>query len=219
MKIHNLSKENSVLNCFLSELRHVDIQKDAMRFRRNIERIGEILAYEMSKRLTYQSEDIQTPLGIHTSKLPKNDLVLCSILRAGIPLHQGLLNYFDQAENAFISAYRQHKEHPESFEIVVEYLACPSLENKTLILADPMLATGQSMVATFEALKAFGTPKEIHLVSVIGAKPGIAFIKKHFGKHVNLWIGTIDEHLNEKGYIVPGLGDAGDLAFGNKLQQ
>ncbi|MDO6759765.1 uracil phosphoribosyltransferase [Tamlana sp. 2_MG-2023] len=219
MKIHNLSKENSILNSFLSELRSVDIQKDSMRFRRNIERIGEILAYEMSKRLIYESEAIQTPLGVHTSKLPKNDIVLCSILRAGIPLHNGLLNYFDKAENAFISAYRQHKENPESFEIVVEYLACPSLENKTLILADPMLATGQSMVATFEALKAFGTPKEIHIVSVIGAKPGITFIQKHFDKQVNLWIGTIDDQLNEKGYIVPGLGDAGDLAFGNKLQQ
>ncbi|KAB1066531.1 uracil phosphoribosyltransferase [Tamlana haliotis] len=219
MKTHNLSKENSILNSFLSELRDVNIQKDAMRFRRNIERIGEILAYEMSKSLTYQSETIQTPLGEHSTKLPKNDIVLCSILRAGIPLHNGLLNYFDQAENAFISAYRQHKENPESFEIVVEYLACPSLENKTLILADPMLATGQSMLATFEALKAFGTPKNIHLISVIGAKPGVDFLKKHFDKNVNLWIGTVDENLNEKGYIVPGLGDAGDLAFGQKLQQ
>lgn len=218
MKIHNLSKHNSILNAFLSEIRDIEIQNDAMRFRRNIERIGEILAYEMSKTLNYQSENIQTPLGISPTELPTNDIVLCSILRAGIPLHNGLLNYFDRAENAFISAYRQHKENPETFEIVVEYLACPNLENKTLILADPMLATGQSMVATFEALKAFGTPKDIHLISVIGAKPGVDFVKKHFNKSVNLWIGTIDDQLNERGYIVPGLGDAGDLAFGAKLQ-
>ncbi|AUS05231.1 uracil phosphoribosyltransferase [Pseudotamlana carrageenivorans] len=218
MEIHNLSKQNSILNSFLSELRDVNIQRDAMRFRRNIERVGEILAYEMSKSLNYRSENTQTPLGTSSAKLPQNEIVLCSILRAGIPLHNGLLNYFDRAENAFISAYRQHKENPETFEIVVEYLACPSLENKTLILADPMLATGQSMVATFEALKAFGTPKDIHLISVIGAKPGVNFVKKHFGKHTKLWIGTIDDKLNEKGYIIPGLGDAGDLAFGEKLQ-
>ncbi|WP_067146680.1 uracil phosphoribosyltransferase [Pseudotamlana agarivorans] len=218
MEIHDLSKQNSILNSFLSELRDVNIQRDAMRFRRNIERIGEILAYEMSKSLNYRSENTQTPLGTSSAKLPQNEIVLCSILRAGIPLHNGLLNYFDRAENAFISAYRQHKDNPETFEIVVEYLACPSLENKTLILADPMLATGQSMVATFEALKAFGTPKDIHLISVIGAKPGVNFLKKHFGKHTKLWIGTIDDKLNEKGYIIPGLGDAGDLAFGAKLQ-
>ncbi|WP_194768289.1 uracil phosphoribosyltransferase [Tamlana sp. I1] len=218
MKIRNLSIENSILNTFLSELRQVDIQKDAMRFRRNIERIGEILAYEMSKSLDYQTENIKTPLGISPTALPTNNIVLCSILRAGIPLHNGLLNYFDTAENAFISAYRQHKQNPESFEIVVEYLACPSLENKTLILADPMLATGQSMVATFEALKGFGTPKEIHLISVIGAQEGVDFISNHFDANVHLWIGTIDEKLNSKGYIIPGLGDAGDLAFGEKLQ-
>jgi len=145
--------------------------------------------------------------------------VLCSILRAGVPLHQGLLNYFDDAENAFISAYRQHLHDPESFEIVVEYLACPSLENKTLILADPMLATGQSLISTYEALIPFGTPKEIHLVNVIGAQGGIDFIKNYFPKSTHLWIATVDEELNSKGYIVPGLGDAGDLAFGEKLQR
>ena len=158
MHIHNLSTKNSILNTFISEIRDKNIQKDAMRFRRNIERIGEILGYEMSKTLNYESASITTPLGINNTQLIDNDIVLCSILRAGVPLHNGLLNYFDTAENAFISAYRHHKHNPESFEIIVEYLACPNLENKTLILADPMLATGQSMVATFEALKPFGTP-------------------------------------------------------------
>ena len=219
MTIHNLSLQNSILNNFISEIRSTDIQKDSMRFRRNIERIGEILGYEMSKNLSYKSESIKTPLGTSTINLPQNDIVLCSILRAGVPLHNGLLNYFDKAENAFISAYRHHKHNPESFEIIVEYLACPNLENKTLILADPMLATGQSMLATFEALKPFGTPKEIHLVSVIGAQDGVNFVQQNFDDNTHLWIAAIDKTLNNKGYIVPGLGDAGDLAFGEKLQQ
>lgn len=218
MQIHNLSEQNSVLNTFISEIRNVSIQKDSMRFRRNIERIGEIMAYELSKVLNYKEAFTETPLGIAPINLLKNDIVLCSVLRAGIPLHNGLLNYFDTAENAFISAYRHHKHNPESFEIIVEYLACPNLEGKTLILADPMLATGQSMVATFEALKPFGTPKNIHLVSVIGAKEGVSFVEKHFNNTTHLWIASIDEKLNNKGYIIPGLGDAGDLAFGEKLQ-
>ncbi len=203
----------------MSELRDKTVQKDSMRFRRNIERIGEIIGYELSKSLQFETHPIKTPLGTSETVLHKKDIVLCSILRAGVPLHNGLLNYFDAAENAFISAYRQHKHNPESFDIVVEYLACPSLEGKTLILADPMLATGQSMVATFEALKPFGIPKAIHLVSVIGAQPGIDYITKAFDADVQLWIAAVDDHLNDKGYIIPGLGDAGDLAFGNKLQQ
>ncbi|MBF8148994.1 uracil phosphoribosyltransferase [Winogradskyella sp. F6397] len=219
MQIHNLSKTPSILNTFMSELRDKSVQKDSMRFRRNIERIGEILGYELSKSLQFKAQNIETPLGTSETVLHHNDIVLCSILRAGVPLHNGLLNYFDAAENAFISAYRQHKHHPESFEIVVEYLACPSLEGKTLILADPMLATGQSMVATYEALKPFGTPKDIHLVSVIGAQQGVEYVAEAFDADVKLWIATIDDSLNEKGYIIPGLGDAGDLAFGNKLQQ
>lgn len=218
MHIHNLSDTPSVLNTFISEIRDKTIQKDSMRFRRNIERIGEILGYEMSKLLDFKTHKTETPLGFSHSELLNNDIVLCSILRAGVPLHNGLLNYFDAAENAFISAYRQHKYNPESFEIVVEYLACPSLEGKTLILADPMLATGQSMVATFEALKPFGTPKEIHLVSVIGAQKGVDFVMNNFDPETHLWIASIDQTLNDKGYIIPGLGDAGDLAFGNKLQ-
>ncbi|MEC3906321.1 uracil phosphoribosyltransferase [Tamlana sp. 2201CG12-4] len=219
MHIHNISQQNSILNHFLSEMRDINIQKDSMRFRRNIERIGEILGYEMSKILNYKSKTIETPLGNSPINLVTNDIVLCSVLRAGVPLHNGLLNYFDKAENAFISAYRHHKHNPDSFEIIVEYLACPNLENKTLILADPMLATGQSMVATFEALKPFGTPKAVHLISVIGAQEGVDFVKNNFDSNTHLWIAAIDETLNEKGYIVPGLGDAGDLAFGEKLQQ
>jgi len=218
MHIHNLSKENSILNTFLSEMRDSETQKDSMRFRRNIERIGEILGYELSKVLNYKTSTIKTPLGNANMMTLDDDIVLCSILRAGVPLHNGLLNYFDDAQNAFISAYRHHKHDPESFEIIVEYLACPSLENKTLILADPMLATGQSMVATFEALKPFGKVKNLHLVSVIGAQPGVDYIKKHFREDTHLWIAAVDENLNDKGYIVPGLGDAGDLAFGEKLQ-
>lgn len=219
MNIHNISLQNSILNNFISEIRSVGIQKDSMRFRRNIERIGEVLGYEMSKSLSYKTELVETPLGKCTINLPDNDIVLCSILRAGVPLHNGLLNYFDTAENAFISAYRHHKHDPESFEIIVEYLACPNLENKTLVLADPMLATGQSMVATFEALKPFGTPKEVHLISVIGAQEGVNFVEQNFDDNTHLWIAAIDETLNDKGYIIPGLGDAGDLAFGEKLQQ
>tara|TARA_R110002049_G_scaffold51245_1_gene145044 strand:+ start:8184 stop:8843 length:660 start_codon:yes stop_codon:yes gene_type:complete len=218
MQTHNLSHENSILNMFISEIRDKAIQRDRMRFRRNIERIGEVLGYELSKKLNFETSKIETPLGKSTINLLQNDIVLCSILRAGVPLHNGLLNYFDTAENAFISAYRHHKHNPESFEIVVEYLACPNLENKTLILADPMLATGQSMVATFEALKPFGIPKEVHLVSVIGAQEGIDFVSKEFGNDTHLWIAAIDDTLNDKGYIIPGLGDAGDLAFGKKLQ-
>lgn len=218
MHIHNLSEENSVLNTFISEIRNISIQQDRMRFRRNIERIGEVLGYELSKTLNYKSVSVETPLGTSPINLTDNTIVLCSILRAGVPLHNGLLNYFDTADNAFISAYRHHKNNPNNFEIIVEYLACPNLEGKTLILADPMLATGQSMVATFEALKPFGTPKEIHLVSVIGAKEGVSFVENYFDKTTHLWIATIDEKLNEKGYIIPGLGDAGDLAFGEKLQ-
>lgn len=218
MHIHNLSQQNSVLNTFISEIRDVTVQKDTMRFRKNIERIGEVLGYEMSKVLNYSASEVKTPLGTSKINLISDNIVLCSILRAGIPLHNGLLNYFDTSENAFISAYRHHHENSDEFEIIVEYLACPSLENKTLVLADPMLATGQSMVTTFEALKPFGTPKDIHLISVIGAQEGVDYLKTHFSNDTHLWIATIDNELNDKGYIVPGLGDAGDLSYGEKLQ-
>lgn len=216
MTINILNSKNSILNKFIAEIRDEIVQKDAMRFRRNIERIGEIIAYELSQKLTFSSKAITTPLGTKVITLPKNDIVLCSILRAGLPLHTGLLNYFDDAENAFISAYRKHLTETE-FEIVVEYFASPSLENKTLILADPMLATGQSLVSVYEGLKKHGMPKEIHLACVIGSSEGIDFIKNHFPENTTLWIATVDDNLNNKGYIVPGLGDAGDLCYGGKL--
>ena len=217
MNIHHLEKTNSILNKFIAEIRDVSVQKDAMRFRRNIERIGEILGYELSKTLTYSSENITTPLGTKESFLPVRNIVLGSILRAGLPLHQGLLNYFDDAENAFISAYRNHPNNDAEFEIVVEYFASPSIDDKILILADPMLATGQSLVSVFEAIQKYGNPKELHLVCVIGSTEGIDCIKNHFPENTHLWIAAIDNELNDKGYIVPGLGDAGDLAFGTKL--
>jgi len=217
MIIHHLEETNSILNKFISEIREVEIQKDSLRFRRNIERIGEVLGYELSKNLSYSSSTITTPLGTKNIQLSNSNIVLCSILRAGLPLHQGLLNYFDDAENAFISAYRHHPNNDAAFEIVVEYFASPSIDQKTLLLADPMLATGQSLVAVYEGMKKNGTPKEIHIVCVIGSMPGIEFIKNHFPKNTHLWIAAIDNELNDKGYIVPGLGDAGDLAFGAKL--
>jgi uracil phosphoribosyltransferase len=216
MLVTILDTENSILNKFISEIRDSVIQKDAMRFRRNIERVGEILAYELSQTLTYKNRNVVTSFGVKKVQLPIKDIVLCSILRAGLPLHSGLLNYFDDADNAFISAYRKHINKFE-FEIKVEYSASPSLENKTLILADPILATGQSLVSVYESLKKHGTPKEIHLVCVIGSKEGLAYIQNHFPENTKLWIATVDEKLNDKGYIIPGLGDAGDLAFGEKL--
>ncbi|MGB1041925.1 MAG: uracil phosphoribosyltransferase [Tenacibaculum sp.] len=217
MNIHHLAKKKSILNKFLAEIRAVNIQKDSMRFRRNIERIGEVLGYELSKELSFKDKNIETPLGVKPTTLPVNDVVLCSILRAGLPLHNGLLNYFDDAENAFISAYRHHPNNDEEFEIVVEYFASPTIDGKTLLLVDPMLATGRSLVAVYEAIKKYGTPKNIKIVSVIGSIEGVEYIKNHFPENTDLWIADIDEELNDKGYIIPGLGDAGDLAYGTKM--
>jgi uracil phosphoribosyltransferase len=217
MQIHYLSEENSVLNHFLGQIRNVNIQNDSMRFRRNIERIGEIMAYEMSKNLHYTIIEIQTPLGIKQTTEIADKLVLCSILRAGLPLHLGFLNYFDSAENGFVSAYRYHANNDDSFEIKVEYQAVPNIENKCLLLIDPMLATGQSMVAVLEKLLQNATPKEVHIAVVIAAPEGVAYLEKHLPDNYHLWVATLDEKLNEKNYIVPGLGDAGDLAYGNKL--
>lgn len=218
MKIHHLLEQESIANKFVSQLRDNSIQLDRMRFRRNIERLGEVLGYELSKTLYYEENKITTPLGTSCIKIPQEEIVLCSILRAGLPLHTGLLNYFDDAENSFISAYRHHPNNDEEFEIIVEYLASPSLENKTLILADPMLATGRSFVNVLQALETMGKPKKIHLVSVIGAQQGIDLIQAEFPADSELWIATIDEELDERGYIVPGLGDAGDLCYGSKMQ-
>ncbi len=217
MTIHDFTTQSSLLNQFISELRDVSIQKDSMRFRRNIERVGEILSYECSKVLENTSETITTPLGTKDMTLPAKDVVICSILRAGLPLHQGVLNYFDQAENAFVSAYRDHIDDGDEFEIVVNYMATPSLEGKTLLLVDPMLATGRTMKNVYEVLLQQGTPKNIHIMSVLGSTEGVDYVKNHFPEDTHLWIAAVDEKLNSRGYIVPGLGDAGDLAYGSKL--
>ncbi len=217
MQIHYLSQANSILNHFLGQIRNVNVQKDSMRFRRNIERIGEIMAYEMSKDFQYKAVEIQTPLGTKNTTEIADKLVLCSILRAGLPLHLGFLNYFDDAENGFVSAFRHHPNDDDFFDILVEYQAIPEISNKNLLLVDPMLATGQSMVAVFNRLMERGNPKEIHIAVVIAAPEGIAYLEKHLPDHCHLWVAALDEKLNGKNYIIPGLGDAGDLAYGNKL--
>lgn len=217
MKIHYISEENSLLNHFLGQLRDVETQKDSMRFRKNIERIGEITAYELSKTLPYKDIAIQTPLGIKHTSCIQDNVVLCSILRAGLALHTGFMNFFDDAENGFVSAYRKHAQGGESSEILVEYQAAPSFQDKILILIDPMLATGQSLVAVYNKLLTEQTPKEIHIAVVIAAPEGIAFLEKNLPDHCHLWVATLDDHLDQDNYIVPGLGDAGDLAYGQKL--
>ena len=217
MHIHYISESNSILNHFLTQIRDVNIQKDSMRFRKNIERIGEIMAYELSKTLQYKAIDVQTPLGIKNTTTIADNVVLCSILRAGLAMHTGFMNFFDDAENGFVSAYRHHPNHDDYFEILVEYQAAPSFEGKNLILIDPMLATGQSIVAVFNKLIIEQTPKEIHIAIVIATPEGIAFLEENLPKNCHLWVAALDEKLNEKNYIIPGLGDAGDLAYGNKL--
>lgn len=217
MQIHYLSENNSVLNHFLGQIRNVNVHNDRMRFRRNIERIGEVMAYELSKNLHYKNIEIQTPLGIKKTTEIEDQLVLCSILRAGLPMHLGFLNYFDNADNGFISAYRYHPNNDNYFEIKVEYQAVADIENKIILLIDPMLATGQSIVSVFNRLMERGTPKEIHIAVIVAAPEGIAYLEEHLPDTCHLWIATLDEKLNEKSYIVPGLGDAGDLAFGDKL--
>ncbi len=214
--IHELGKANSILNQFIAELRDEEIQKDSMRFRRNLERAGEICAYEISKKLDWIKKEVTTPLGIAEMSVLKEQPVIATILRAGLPFHQGMHNYFDKAENAFISAYRKH--HPDgSFEVQVEYMACPDLNGKTLILCDPMLASGHSIELVFKALKRNGVPKNIHIASLLASADGVEYVKKHLPNNVTMWVCAIDEELTSQAYIVPGLGDAGDLAFGNKL--
>lgn len=214
--IVNLSEQHSLVSNWVAELRDVNIQNDRMRFRRNLERIGEVAAYEISKILPFEEKEIQTPLGIAEHKIMKEQPVLATILRAGLPLHQGLLNYFDQADNAFISAYRKHHKDG-SFEISLEYISCPELENRVLIISDPMLATGASLVKTIQYLKDEGSPSAIHIVAAIACTVGIEYVKRE-APTVTIWCGDIDDELTAKGYIVPGLGDAGDLAFGTKIQ-
>ena len=217
MILHDYTHKNAVIQNFLNQLRDEKIQQDRMRFRRNIERVGEFLSYELSKCLSYEKRVTQSPLGMHCGIQISDELVICSILRAGIPMHQGVLNVFDHAENGYISAYRKTNSDSHDFEIVVEYLASPNLENKTLLIVDPMLATGKSMVSVFETLQKLGKPKAIHVLSVLGAKEGFEYLNKKLPESSHLWIAQIDEKLNKKGYIVPGLGDAGDLSFGPKL--
>ena len=217
MEIHYLSEKNSVLNHFLSQIRNINVQKDSMRFRRNIERIGEIMAYEMSQSFQYKDVEITTPLGVKKTTEMADKLVLCSILRAGLTLHQGFLNYFDNAENGFISAYRHHPNHDDFFDILVEYQAIADINGKNLLLIDPMLATGQSLVAVFNKLMERGAPKEIHIAVIIAAPEGITYLKENLPDTCHLWVASLDEKLNDKSYIVPGLGDAGDLAYGDKL--
>ena len=215
--VHHLSEKHSLLSNWIAEIRDVTIQNDRMRFRRNLERIGEVAAYEMSKLMPAIVKKTTTPLGIHDSKVLAEQPVLATILRAGLPLHQGMLNYFDKADNAFISAYRKHHENG-SFEISIEYLSCPDLNNRVLIVADPMLATGASLVQTIQAITKNYQPKEIHIVVAIASKKGIETVEAALGKNIPIWCGDIDESLNDKSYILPGLGDAGDLAFGTKMQ-
>jgi uracil phosphoribosyltransferase len=214
--IVNLSQQHSLVSNWISEIRDVNIQGDRMRFRRNLERIGEVAAYEISKVLAFKETEVETPLGTATSKLLETQPVVATILRAGLPLHQGILNYFDKADNAFISAYRKHHKDG-SFEISLDYISCPEIEDRVLIISDPMLATGSSLVKTIHFLKAEGRPRQIHIVAAIACTVGIEYVKRE-DPSVTIWCGDIDDELTAKGYIVPGLGDAGDLAFGVKIQ-
>ena len=211
-----LNQQNSIANTFVAEIRDHVIQKDRLRFRRNMERLGEIFAYEISKKLTYQNKEVETPLGASSEKLPTDDIVLGTILRAGLPFHTGLLNYFDHADNAFVSAYRRHHKDG-TFEIQLEYQSCPDLQDKVLVLADPMLATGASMHIALQHLVKHGQPKAVHIVTAIASRIGLDYVQRLYPK-AYFWIGALDEELTAKSYIVPGLGDAGDLAFGSKLQ-
>lgn len=215
MQVHLLNQQSSLLHQFVSELRDVSIQQDRARFRKNIERIGQIMAYEISKVLEWKTVEVTTPLGKHASRQLAEQPVLATILRAGLSMHQGLLEFFDHADCAFISAYRNHYED-HSFDIVVEYLACPDIEDKTLLLIDPMLATGQSIELTYKAILKRGKPKALHIVSLIGSRDGVEYLKEKL-PGATLWLADMDDILNSDGYIVPGLGDAGDLSFGEKL--
>ena len=218
MIVHNLGLNDSVLNQYMAEIRDVNVHNDRMRFRRNIERIGEIMAYEISKTLKYQTVDIQTPLGIQPVSVPCESIVLATILRAGLPFHQGFLSYFDKADNAFISASRKYNEDHSAFSIDLGYLSSPSITEKTLVIIDPMLATGSSLDLAYQFLQKNGKPANIHVACVIASKQGIEVATQLFPNDITtIWVGAIDPDLNDKAYIVPGLGDAGDLAYGEKV--
>jgi uracil phosphoribosyltransferase len=216
--IHNLGENNSILNEFISELRDVKIQTDSLRFRKNLHRIGQIFAYEISKQLEFTKKEVTTSLGVAEINVLTKQPVLTSILRAGLPFHQGFLDFFDHSDNAFISAYRRHHKSGK-FDIQIEYVSCPPLHNRTLILIDPMLATGNSLVLSLKQLLTYGTPVHTHIVSIISSLQGIEYLKRNLsGMKYSLWTGAIDDELTAQSYIVPGLGDAGDLAFGNKRE-
>lgn len=211
-----LLERRSVANHFIAELRDVEVQKDPMRFRRNLERLGEVIALELSRTLEYVPTEVTTPLGIARTELLMEQPVLATILRAGLPMHQGLLNYFDRADNAFISAYRKHRKGQDDFDIEVEYLSSPALHDRVVVLCDPMLATGRSMVLVYKALLRLGRPKALHVVSAIASAEGVEYARRHMPPDTRFWVGAIDEEMTAQAYIVPGLGDAGDLAYGRK---
>ncbi|WKZ67273.1 MAG: uracil phosphoribosyltransferase [Flavobacteriales bacterium] len=212
-----LAKQRSIVGHFLAELRDVGVQKDPMRFRRNLERVGEALALEMSRTLEYEEQEVITPLGVARAHLLREQPVLATILRAGLPLHQGVLNYFDRADSAFISAYRKHRKGEDGFDIEVEYLSSPSIADRVLVLCDPMLATGQSMVLVYRALLRHGAPKALHVVTAIASSEGLEHARLHLPAGTRFWVGAIDDEMTAQAYIVPGLGDAGDLAYGRKV--
>ena len=216
MKVINFAESNTIISQYMSELRDVTIQSDRLRFRRNLERIGQIMAYEISKTIDYKQVEVKTPLGIANCNRIADKVVLATIFRAGVPFHLGFLNYFDDAENAFVSAYRKYKEK-ENFDICIEYLASPNLDDKVLIIADPMLATGASMELSYRTLLSKGTPRHIHVASVIASQKAIDYVQETFpAENTTIWVGAIDDKINAHSYIVPGLGDAGDLAYGVK---
>lgn len=212
-----LTRTQSIANHFVAELRDINVQKDSMRFRRNMERIGECIALELSKTLVYEEQEVTSPLGVARTGLLKEQPVIATILRAGLPLHQGMLNYFDKADSAFVSAYRKHRKGEDGFDVEVEYLSSPGIDGRTLIIADPMLATGRSMVLVYRALLRMGQPSSVHIVSAIASAEGVEHLKAHLPVGTRIWTGAIDEEMTAQAYIVPGLGDAGDLAYGTKI--
>lgn len=216
MEVINFADHDSIVSRYMMELRDVNVQNDPMRFRKNLKRIGQIMAYEISKRLDYRSVDITTPLGPCECRDMDDTVVLATIMRAGIPFHEGFLSYFDRAENAFVSAYRKYKEKGDSFDVLIEYLASPRLDGKTLLIADPMLATGASMELAYKALLTKGMPEHLHVACVIASQKGVDYVRERFPESTTLWVGAIDDEVNAHSYIVPGLGDAGDLAYGVK---
>jgi uracil phosphoribosyltransferase len=215
--VKELVKERSVVNHFIAELRDVQVQKDPMRFRRNLARIGEVMAVEISRTLEFKETEVVTPLGVARTDLMAEQPVLATILRAGLAMHQGFMNYFDRADSAFVSAYRKHRKGEDVFEIEVEYMSSPSLEGRVVVLCDPMLASGRSMVLVYKALLRLGKPKALHVASVIASVEGLEYAKAHLPAGTHFWIGAVDDEMTAQAYIVPGLGDAGDLAYGEKV--